>query len=178
MFIVLILFPLFLFSLLVSVIAILFAGKAKRAAVTSTILLLYAVAFGLALMGILVLAVLHTITSPMTVDRHDVIGTYRVDEDMFAGPQADWQHDHFRLTITEKDTVVLESQDGSGTWHTFKRPIVPGHGTWSYLWRFPTEGDSTAHHLLANTPTLHREPWGFYYSFPSPRFGNVFFRKE
>lgn len=134
----------------------------------------------LAFVGLVVsLGIYGKITSPMNVDRDDVIGTYRVDREMFAGEQADWQYEHFILTIEDHDTVVLHSKDLHGTWHTFKRPVVPVlDGVYSYLWRFPTEGDSTVHHILSNTPTLHRQQWSFYYSFRSPRFGNVFFRKE
>jgi hypothetical protein len=128
---------------------------------------------------VIILGIYGKITSPMNVDRDDVTGTYRVDRDMFAGKEADWQYEHFILTIEERDTLVLRSKDLNGNWHTFKRPIVPVlDGAYSYLWRFPTERDSTVHHILTNTPTLHRQQWSFYYSFHSPRFGNVFFRKE
>lgn len=134
----------------------------------------------LAFLGLVIsLGIYGKITSPMNVDRNEVIGTYHVDRDMFAGEEADWQYEHFTLTIGEHDTVILRSKDMHGTWHTFKRPLIPVvDGAYSYLWRFPTEGDSTVHHILSNTPTLHRQQWGFYYSFRSPRFGNVFFRKE
>lgn len=175
---VFILAPLFLFSLLVSVIVIIVAGKEKRVAASKAILLIYAIGFVSLVLGIAALVVLSTILSPMDVERDDVIGTYRVDPLMFAGPQADWQHDHFRLTITEEDTLILESKDDRGRWNVFKRPIVQVEGANSYLWKFPTEGDSTVHHILVNTPTLHRQQWDFYYAFRSPRFGNVFFRKE
>ncbi len=173
-----VLVPLFLLSLLISGIVILASGKAKRAAATRTILLMYSVGFGLLVVGVMALSALHTIFSPMSVERDDVIGTYSVDRRMFAGPQADWQHEHFRLTITEEDTLILESKDDLDRWHVFKRQLVPMQGVHSYLWRFPTEGDSTMHHVLENTPTLHRQQWGFYYSFRSPRFGNMFFRKD
>ncbi len=173
-----VLVPLFLLSLLVSAIVILASGKGKRRAASRTILLMYAVGFGLLVLAVIALSIVNTIYSPMGVDRDDVIGTYRVDREMFSGRQADWQHEHFRLTITEDDTVVLESLDSNGSWHVFKREITPVQGVNSYLWRFPNEGDSTVHHILAHTPTLHRQQWGFYYSFRSPRFGNVFFRKE
>lgn len=173
---VFVLVPLFLLSLLVSGIVILISGKDRRRAAARTILLMYVVGFGLFILAIISLAVVNQILSPMKVDRDDVIGTYRVDREMFAGPNADWQHEHFILEITEEDSVILRSQDINGVWHTYGRPIIPQHYT-NYRWRFHTEGDSTAHHILANTPTLHRQQWSFYYSFRSPRFGNVFFRK-
>jgi hypothetical protein len=132
----------------------------------------------LALVGLIIFSGIYgKIASPMNVDRDDVIGTYRVDRTMFPGPQANWQHDHFILEIEETGTVSLMSKDINGNWHTYRRPFMPVYQA-NYRWRFPTEGDNTAHHVLANTPTLYREWWRFYYVFNSPRFGNMFFRKE
>ena len=176
--VVFVLFPLFILSLIVPGIVILVSGKGKRWAATRTVLLLYAVGFGLLFLAIVVLVTIGQILDPMQVDRDDVIGTYRVDRTMFSGPQADWQREHFILTISETDTVILRSLDSNGRWNEYRRPIEPMHGIQSYLWRFPSEGDSTVHHILSNTPTLHRQRWSFYYSFRSPRFGTVFFRKE
>lgn len=132
----------------------------------------------LAFVGLVIsLGIYGKITSPMNVDRDHVIGIYRVDRDMFPGPNADWQHDHFILEIADPGMVILRSKDVNGNWHQYSRPFTPVYYT-NYRWRFLTEGDSTEHHILANTPTLYREPWNFYYVFRSPRFGNMFFRKE
>ncbi len=176
--IVILLLPLLLLSLCISALVILFAGKQKRAAVTRFIALSYAVGAGFMALVVVAGWIHYLITSPMSVERQDVIGTYHIDRDMFAGPAAEWQHDHFTLEITASDSVVLRSQDLHGHWHSFARSITPVQGVYSYLWKFPVEGDSTAHHILANTPTLHRQQWSFYYAFRSPRFGNVFFRKD
>ncbi|HEX2616684.1 MAG TPA: hypothetical protein VHL57_04025 [Flavobacteriales bacterium] len=173
-----ILLPVLGLSVWGSVIWLLLSRREKRAQVLKSIVLLYAIGF-VGLIGLFVLLGLFQVwAAPTTVERDDVIGTYRVDKTMFAGEEANWQHDHFRLTITESDTVILESMDLNGQWHTFTRRIRPVLGHRSYLWRFPTEGDDCVHHVLANTPTLHREQFGFYYTFRSPRFGNMFFRKE
>lgn len=170
--------PLFGISLLISALALIFAKNKRRSEVARTILLIYGGGACLVVALILLGWIGHVIASPVTVERDDVIGTYRVDRRMFAGPQAEWQYDHYRMTITEQDTVILESLDDRGAWHTFERPIIPTHGVHSYLWRFPVENDSDAHHIICNTPVLHRQQWSFYYSFWSPRYGNVFFRKE
>lgn len=175
---VFVLFPLFVLSLAVSGIVILVSGKGKRRAAMRTILLMYLVGFGLALLAVITLVTITWVESPMQVDRADVIGTYRVDPTMFAGPQADWQHESFILIISEEDTVTLRSRDIKGRWHEFKRPIQPVSDVHSYLWQFPTEGDLSQHHVLWRTPVLYREKWGFYYAFHSPRFGYMFFRKE
>ena len=173
-----VLFPLFLLSLLASGIVILISGKGRRLGVAKTIGLLYAVGFALMVVLVVVFFTIGWITSPMEVDHSDVIGNYKVDKNMFAGPDADWQHEHFLMTITPEDTLILRSLDGEGNWHSFKRRIIPVRGVYSDLWHFETEGDTAEHHILMNTPTLHRQQWSFYYSFRSPRFGTVFFRKE
>ncbi len=170
--------PLFILSVLTSGLVILLSGKGKRKAAIRVILMMYGVGSGLLILGEMTLVTVSSINSPMSVDRSDVIGTYKVDKNMFTGPQANWQHDHFTMTITDEDTLILRSLDINGAWHEYMRPIVPVQGAHSYLWRFSTEGDSTMHHILINTPTLHRQQWSFYYSFQSPRFGTVFFRKE
>lgn len=175
---VFVLVPLFLLSLLVSGIVILISGKGRRRSAARTILLMYAVGFGLFMLTIISLVVVNQVLSPMKVDRGDVVGTYKVDRDMFAGQQADWQYEHFSLQITKQDTVILRSLGANGTWHEFKRPITPIQGAHSYLWRFPSEEDTTQHHVLTSTPSLYRQRWSFYYVFRSPRFGNMFFRKE
>ncbi len=174
---IVIVFPLFLLSLIVAGFVILFTRKGARWRMTRRILLLYAVALGLFIVAAVALSLLSWWLQPMELERKDVIGTYRIDRDMFAGPNADWQHEHFTLEITEEDSAVLRSKDMHGNWHTFSRPIIPQHYR-NYRWRFAIEGDSTAHHILANTPALYRQRWGYYYVFRSPRFGNVFFRKE
>jgi len=177
MLVVFVLFPLFLLSLVVSGIVILISGKGKRLAAARTILLLYAVGFGLGILSVIVLVLINQVLGPMKVSRGDVIGTYRVDRQQYPGPQAEWQYEHFVLEITENDSVVLRSKDINGDWHRFSRPIIPQQYT-NYRWRFPSEAVSTAHHILANTPAMYRQRWSFYYVFRSPRFGNMFFRKE
>ena len=37
--------------------------------------------------------------------------------------------------------------------------------------------DTPRHHIIEDVPTLYRSIWSFYYVFPSPKFGNVFFTK-
>jgi hypothetical protein len=175
---VFVLFPLFLLSLVASVLWLLLTKRERRSRVFKLILLFYAAGFMSYLGMVVVLLSIRLYFAPMKVERKDVIGTYHVDRNMFAGENADWQHTHFRMTITDQDTLVLQSRDLNDRWHTFKRPIHGFQGATSYLWRFPTENDSTAHHIISSTPVLHRQQWSFYYSFTSPRWGQIFFRKD
>jgi hypothetical protein len=171
-----VLFPLFVLSVAISVIVVIFSQPEKRYHRAKRLLLFYAFVVTGFFALTMALVALSEILAPMKVEREDVIGTYRVDRKMFPGPNADWQHEHFTLEINEEGTVSLRSKDINGIWHTSTRPFTPVYYV-NYRWRFPTEGDSTAHHVLANTPALYRERWGFYYVFRSPRFGNMFFRK-
>lgn len=172
-----VLFLLFVLSVAISVVVVIFSRQEKRYHRAKRLFLFHAVAVLGFFIITLTLVALSEALAPMKVEREDIIGTYRVDRTMYPGPNADWQHEHFILEIRDSGSVVLRSKDVKGHWHEYSRPFTPLYYA-NYRWRFPTERDSTAHHVLANTPTLFREPWGFYYVFHSPRFGNMFFRKD
>ena len=111
------------------------------------------------------------------LDEADIYGIYRVDPAFFPGPQADWQHDHYRITVAEDRTITLtERYDGGGAVAFSGRyEFIEGYIAAPRLCILP---DQFIHHLLSDNPTLYRENWGFYYVFHSPEYGNVFFRKE
>ena len=115
-------------------------------------------------------------TTQVILDREDIYGTYRVDPDFYPGRQADWQHDHYEITIGKGGAITLrESYDGGGT-ATFSGTyeFTDGHRSAP---RLRLSGDAYIHHVVSDNPTLYRESWGFYYVFYSPRYGNMFFRK-
>ncbi|MGB3798838.1 MAG: hypothetical protein WA952_03425 [Lewinella sp.] len=122
------------------------------------------------------LLVLKWALSKVILDREDIYGTYRVDRDFYPGRQADWQHDHYELTINPLGTITLrERYDGGGT-ATFSGTYQLKEG-YASAPRLQLTNDYPIHHVVSENPTLYRETWGFYYVFRSPRYGNMFFRK-
>ena len=112
----------------------------------------------------------------VTLDKEDIYGTYRVDPDLYPGPQADWQRDHYNLTIAEDGTIALRERYDNGGNQTFsgRYEFKEGYASAPRL-RIPN--DVYIHHIVSDSPTLYRERWGFYYVFRSHRYGNMFFRK-
>lgn len=115
--------------------------------------------------------------SKVKLEKEDIYGTYRVDPDLYPGPQADWQRDHYNLTIAEDGTIALRERYDNGGTQTFtgRYEFVEGYASAPRL-RIPN--DVYTHHVVSDSPTLYRESWGFYYVFKSHRYGNMFFRKE
>ena len=110
------------------------------------------------------------------ISKNDVYGEYVIDRSHFPGKQADWQYNHFRFKITERDSIYFYETDG-------KRIVRTHRGTVSFLEQYSRPRlvirmDQPGHHVIQYDPTLYRTTWSFYYVFRSPRFYNVFFEKE
>lgn len=112
----------------------------------------------------------------MEVRRADIYGTYVIDRSRYAGKQADWQYNHFKFKIEQPDkfTFYVMEQDSLVA---FYRAKVKFSGRYSH--RIALEMmDTPAYHIIAENPSLYREPYSFYYVFTSKKIGNVFFTKK
>lgn len=54
-----------------------------------------------------VLAVIFRLSEKKILKRKDYYGTYVIDRDVYAGKQADWQYEHIRFEIRDKDSVFF-----------------------------------------------------------------------
>lgn len=109
--------------------------------------------------------------------KREVYGTYVVDRSQFPGRQSNWQYHHFRMEIGRDDTLRLYLTEQDKIIRTYKRPIRFVPMRVQALWQFDDSDALPTHHLIAETPTLYRKGWKFYYVFNSVRFRNVFFKK-
>jgi hypothetical protein len=112
----------------------------------------------------------------MRLRRQDIYGTYVIDRSRYAGRQADWQYDHFKFKIEQPDNFTFYVME-KDTLVAFYRGKVRFSGR--YPRRIALEMiDTPPHHIIAENPTLYREPYSFYYVFYSKKLGNVFFTKK
>ena len=102
--------------------------------------------------------------------RNEILGKYRIDRNFYPGPQADWQHETYRMTITDNWVEIRDTR----TKQVWAQEIKWMHWP-KYRWRFE---EAPAHHMLRGGPAIIRERFGFYYVFESPLYGTVVFRKE
>ncbi|MBK6891834.1 MAG: hypothetical protein IPL81_05075 [Flavobacteriales bacterium] len=173
-------FPMLLLSGIVCIVWFLLTPADRRPATLASIALLYATGF----IGLVVIFLLgmwnEARHAPIQPTRADIIGTYRIDRDMFPGLQADWQYEHYRILITDQDSVVLEVLDHEKVIRRFSRAFeqVPVSGLLHYRWQFTNDADSLTHHIIATEPVMYRQHSSYYYVFHSRRYGNMFFRKE
>lgn len=111
--------------------------------------------------------------SPISVDKHLIIGTYEIDTKLYPGKNANWQKEHFRFQITEDDQFIFYERLADKTERvSYGRVKWAKERTekWSILIEKP-------HHVIDQHPVLYRSNRGFYYVFRSKLFGNMFFRK-
>jgi len=121
--------------------------------------------------------VFNRINSKIRLNQDDLRGDYVIDRDFFKGPNADWQYNTFRFTITEKDSLyfyvtykygkVLKTYAGKVKMHT---EYVSDRMEFVF-------GDST-HPILKEQPCIYRSTWDFYVVLHSPVYGNMFFIKD
>jgi hypothetical protein len=112
----------------------------------------------------------------MNVSRDNIYGTYVIDRTRYAGKQADWQYDHFKFKIEQPDKFTFYVMEKDSLVAFYRAKI-------KFSERFPRRIaleliDTPAHHIIAENPTLYREPYSFYYVFKSKKLGNVFFTKK
>lgn len=134
------------------------------------------VALGAFAVLMVVLCVIGWWMAPVTPSRLDVIGTYEVNRKIYPGPNADWQHAHYQFRITHDDQFLLYD-------HTFTDGPKVFRGTvwWmvepSYRWHLNMKDPHHITNSLRKGPALYRGTEGFYYVFPSEKFGNMFFSR-
>lgn len=124
---------------------------------------------------ILLVGIMRIFTEKKNLDRQDIYGEYVIDRTKFAGTQADWQYDHYRFEITEKNEFIFYLTEKDKIIKTYK-----GHVEFLEAYKQPRiiiHTPESSYHLIEEKPTLYRNIWSFYYVFRSPKFGNVFFTK-
>lgn len=133
---------------------------------------LWAGIFGLVILS----SISQSIFSKKVLDKDDFYGDYVVDRSFFEGPEADWQYNHFRFTITEDDSIFFHVTDGERIIDTYKGIIYsPGYHKSARL------GFSMAkptHHVVSSNPTIYRDVWDFYIVLKSPKYNNMFFIQD
>ena len=127
--------------------------------------------FGLALLS----GIVRWLTSKTELEKNDYYGEYVINRDYFKGKEADWQYNHFRFEITDKDSIFFYVTDKEKVLKTYRGTIkttIPYSSA-----RLIIEMQQPTHHILTSNPTTYRSAWGFYLVFKSPKFYNLFFEK-
>jgi hypothetical protein len=150
------------YLLLTGGVLVIYLVKRKRAL---GFLLVFLVCFPVAL------ATLGWLASPTKPSKTDIIGRYEIDRSRYPGKQADWQNATYTLEIRDTHVIVRDARtkkiwSSSIVW--FVEP--------EYRWNITDTGKR--HHLIAEGPAIYREPFGYYYVFHSPLYGDVFFKKK
>jgi hypothetical protein len=110
------------------------------------------------------------------LEKEDYYGEYVIDRNFFKGKQADWQYNHFRMEITEDDSIFLYTLEN-------EKIVSINRGTISTVKPYNSERlvlkmNKPNHHITETNPTTYREPWwNFYLVFKSKKFHNMYFRK-
>jgi|TARA_R110002110_G_scaffold309364_5_gene522882 hypothetical protein len=140
--------------------------------------------FGICLLGLwgglIILWLLSYILRPFyekkVLDKSDFYGEYVVDRNYFSGQQADWQYNNFRFEIKKNDSIYFYVTDKKEIKETYKGKIstlAPYKSA-----RLVIEMEKPTHHILSTNPTIYRDVWDFFMVFKSPKFNNMYFRKE
>ena len=110
------------------------------------------------------------------LEKEDYYGKYIIDRNFFRGKQADWQYNHYKMEITEKDSIFLYTMDNG-------RIVSVNKGTISTVKPYNSERlvlkmNEPNHHITETNPTTYRKSWwNFYLVFKSKKFHNMYFRK-
>lgn len=115
------------------------------------------------------------ITAYVILKKEDYHGQYIICRDRYPGAQADWQYNHYRFEITDKDSLLFYETENEKIIKTYRgtiSTITPYKSA-----RLMIQMDSGRNHILTENPTTYRNSWNFYLVFHSPIFGNVFFKK-
>jgi len=154
----------------------------------------------LVIIGLLSYSVYKFTTSPMTVKKYHLKGTFVINREMFKGKNADWQYDHYWINI-KNDTLFLHIMSNGKEIKMYKRQIAyidPYHRMQSrrdhvFFGFVNTDKEfqnqhanneeqrifieSEEHHMLINDPRLLASPFSFNIVLVSNRYGNMFFTR-
>jgi hypothetical protein len=112
--------------------------------------------------------------TPIRLTKHDIVGEYRIDTTFFPGTNANWQYNHYKFYITDKDSILFVVMKENEIPRTFYKHRIKYSDGPPDLWSIVA---NSTHHVIKNQPTLYRGHDKFYYVFHSDKFGNMFFRK-
>lgn len=126
---------------------------------------------------VMLVTILNWLTSKTELDKADYYGEYVINRDYFKGEQTDWQYNHFRFEITDKDSIFFYVTDKEKVLKTYRGTIKTTDPRNYNSARLIIEMEEPTHHILTSNPTTYRSAWDFYLVFKSPKFYNVFFKK-
>ncbi|MBW2961848.1 hypothetical protein [Mesonia aestuariivivens] len=129
--------------------------------------------FGLVLLS----GIIQWLTSKTELDKDDYYGEYVINRDYFKGKQTDWQYNHFRFEITDKDSILFYVTENEKILETYRGTIRTTDPRNYRSARLIIKMDKPTYHILTSNPTTYRSAWDFYLVFKSPKFNNVFFKK-
>ena len=164
-----------LFLLIISpfIIGIFLYGiKRKTEFIGKAILTFYAFGIGF----IIIMSIVGILAKKKVLEKSDFYGEYTIDRDYFSGKQADWQYNNFRFEIKENDSIYFYVTNKKEIKETYKGKIstlAPYKSA-----RLVIEMEKPTHHILSTNPTVYRDVWDFFMVFKSPKFNNMYFRKE
>ena len=164
-----------LFLILISpfIIGIFLYGiKRKTKFIGKAILSVYICGIGF----IIIMSIISILSKKMILDKSDFYGEYSIDRNYFSGKQADWQYNNFRFEIKKNDSIYFYVTDGEKINKTYKGIISATYSHKSARIRIKMEKPN--HHILKTNPTIYRESWNFFLVFKSPKFNNMYFRKN
>jgi hypothetical protein len=133
----------------------------------------------LGIFGLILLSgVTRWLTSKKELSKGDYYGEYVINRDYFKGKQSDWQYNHFRFKITNQDSIFFYFTDKEKILKTYRGTIRTTDPKDYNSDRLIIEMEQPTHHILTGNPTTYRSAWSFYLVFNSPKFHNIFFKKE
>ena len=131
-------------------------------------------------LGITVISIASGITQKLNakilLEKKDFYGHYIIDKSFYPGKQAEWQYMHFQFDIRNNDSIFFNVTNGKNILKTYKGSITTIKPYSSE--RLIINMEQFTHHILTSNPTIYRNKRSFYLVLNSPKFGNVFFRKE
>lgn len=140
---------------------------------------IYAQIVGIGWLGILLLVLASIFIFPLFKDspvtQEGYYGTYVIDRNFYPGVQADWQYETYKFEITNDDSIRLHVYNGARIVRTYRSSVSFTKTSKTTLVKIDSLG---VHHIFTTNPTLYRGSSDFYLVFESPKFGNMFFRKE
>jgi hypothetical protein len=165
------LFFLFVFVMLMSVILIVFWIISKQRI------------YGEIFCGLWLITILFTVLfsivlwhgSGKIVEKEDYYGTYIIKRNLYPGKEANWQYNTFRFEIKKNDSIYFYVTD--------QDQILETHFGYISTRETPSADrlvitmNKPVHHILQDNPTLYRNRRRFYLVFQSAKFKNVFFQQ-
>ncbi|MBO0360532.1 hypothetical protein J0X19_21400 [Hymenobacter sp. BT186] len=126
-------------------------------------------------LSLVILSMIARASLSTDIERDDIYGEYVIDRTKFPGKQADWQYNHFRFEITERNKLFFHVTEGINVTRTYSSEVSFTTSSRNpHIILYPT---IPTHHIISDNPTLYTNTSEFYYVFHSPKFGNVFFKK-